>query len=438
MPPEGSTGSHWNLWKTLHASAGYDPRPRSSLFLHPPSHPPPLSPAPIPPPHSLPPCAAPILHSAPISLPSPIPTVGGKVGPLEGCVMVVDLGSAQQGAMGCFSSKAISDPYDVTAAAKATAPKPSAGGARNSEVSVPRMTIADFKAMTNNFNPSSMLGEGSFGRVYRGDLNGRAVAIKKLDAGSQPEDEFLDGVAVASNLRHSGMVELMAFCCDGPQRVLVYELAEHGSLHDILHGRKLAIKTDEAPITLSWQQRMKIALGAATGLAYLHEEANMVHKGVKSSNVLVFDDFTSKIADFNVANEAPDQASRLHSARVLGTFGYNAPEYATVGQLTQKSDVYSFGVVLLELLTGRKPVDQNMPRGQQSLVQWATHGRLAEDRVKHCVDPKLKSAFPAKAVVKFAALAALCVQYEAEFRPSMGTVVKSLLPLTQEGADGDD
>ncbi|CAI5535064.1 unnamed protein product [Closterium sp. Naga37s-1] len=320
----------------------------------------------------------------------------------------------------------------------ATAPKPSAGGARNSEVSVPRMTIADFKAMTNNFNPSSMLGEGSFGRVYRGDLNGRAVAIKKLDAGSQPEDEFLDGVAVASNLRHSGMVELMAFCCDGPQRVLVYELAEHGSLHDILHGRKLAIKTDEAPITLSWQQRMKIALGAATGLAYLHEEANMVHKGVKSSNVLVFEDFTSKIADFNVANEAPDQASRLHSARVLGTFGYNAPEYATVGQLTQKSDVYSFGVVLLELLTGRKPVDQNMPRGQQSLVQWATHGRLAEDRVKHCVDPKLKSAFPAKAVVKFAALAALCVQYEAEFRPSMGTVVKSLLPLTQEGADGDD
>ncbi|CAI7807466.1 unnamed protein product [Closterium sp. NIES-53] len=308
-------------------------------------------------------------------------------------LLFLSAGWKPEAAMGCFSSKAISDPYDVTAAAKATAPKPSGGGARNSEVSVPRMTIADFKAMTNNFNPSSMLGEGSFGRVYRGDLNGRAVAIKKLDAGSQPEDEFLDG---------------------------------------------LAIKTEEAPITLSWQQRMKIALGAATGLAYLHEEASMVHKGVKSSNVLVFDDFTSKIADFNVANEAPDQASRLHSARVLGTFGYNAPEYATVGQLTQKSDVYSFGVVLLELLTGRKPVDQNMPRGQQSLVQWATHGRLAEDRVKHCVDPKLKGSFPAKAVVKFAALAALCVQYEAEFRPSMGTVVKSLLPLTQEGADGDD
>ncbi|GJP81846.1 hypothetical protein CLOP_g11964 [Closterium sp. NIES-67] len=343
--------------------------------------------------------------------------------------------------MGCFGSKpATYDHYDTTAATKATAPKPSGGARGTAEISVPRMAIADFKAMTNNFNPQSMLGEGSFGRVYRGDLNGRAVAIKKLDAGAQPEEEFVDGVAVASNLRHAGMVELVAFCCDGPQRVLVYELAERGSLHDILHGRKLAIKTEEAPITLTWQQRMKIALGAATGLAYLHEEASppMVHKGVKSSNVLVFEDFTSKIADFNVANEAPDQASRLHSARVLGTFGYNAPEYATVGQLTQKSDVYSFGVVLLELLTGRKPVDQNMPRGQQSLVQWATHGRLAEDRVKHCVDPKLKGSFPAKAVVKFAALAALCVQYEAEFRPSMGTVVKSLMPLAQEGADGED
>lgn len=121
-------------------------------------------------------------------------------------------------------------------------------------------------------------------------------------------------------------------------------------------------------------------------------------------------------------------AARLHSTRVLGTFGYHAPEYAMTGQLTQKSDVYSFGVVLLELLTGRKPVDHTMPRGQQSLVTWATP-RLTEDKVKQCVDPRLMGEYPAKGLAKFAAVAALCVQYEAEFRPNMNIVVKALSPL---------
>ncbi|XP_038975117.1 probable receptor-like protein kinase At2g47060 [Phoenix dactylifera] len=145
-----------------------------------------------------------------------------------------------------------------------------------------------------------------------------------------------------------------------------------------------------------------------------------------------------KIADFDLSNQAPDMAARLHSTRVLGTFGYHAPEYAMTGQLSSKSDVYSFGVVLLELLTGRKPVDHTLPRGQQSLVTWATP-RLSEDKVKQCVDARLNGAYPPKAVAKLAAVAALCVQYEADFRPNMSIVVKALQPLlnTRSGHPGE-
>ncbi|XP_047180481.1 PTI1-like tyrosine-protein kinase 3 [Vigna umbellata] len=187
--------------------------------------------------------------------------------------------------------------------------------------------------------------------------------------------------------------------------------------------------------TLDWIQRVRIAVDAARGLEYLHEKVQppIIHRDIRSSNVLIFEDYKAKIADFNLSNQAPDMAARLHSTRVLGTFGYHAPEYAMTGQLTQKSDVYSFGVVLLELLTGRKPVDHTMPRGQQSLVTWATP-RLSEDKVKQCVDPKLKGEYPPKGVAKLAAVAALCVQYEAEFRPNMSIVVKALQPLLKTPA----
>ncbi|KAF8104781.1 hypothetical protein N665_0168s0024 [Sinapis alba] len=140
-----------------------------------------------------------------------------------------------------------------------------------------------------------------------------------------------------------------------------------------------------------------------------------------------------KSCSFNLSNQAPDNAAQIHSTRFLGTFGYHAPEYAMTGQLTQKSDVYSFGVVLLELLTGRKPVDHTMPRGQQSLVTWATPG-LSEDKVKECVDPKLKGEYPPKSIAKLAAVAALCVQYEPEFRLNMSIVVKALQPLLKTPA----
>ncbi|KAL2470191.1 PTI1-like tyrosine-protein kinase 3 [Abeliophyllum distichum] len=299
-------------------------------------------------------------------------------------------------------------------------------------IEVPALSLEELKEKTDNFGSSALIGEGSYGRVYFAQLsNGKAVAVKKLDVSSEPDSnvEFLTQVSMVSRLKNENLVELLGYCVDGNLRVLAYEYATMGSLHDILHGRKGVQGAQPGPV-LDWMQRVRIAVDAARGLEYLHERVrpSMIHRDIRSSNVLLFEDYKAKIADFNLSNQAPDMAARLHSTRVLGTFGYHAPEYAMTGQLTQKSDVYSFGVVLLELLTGRKPVDHTMPRGQQSLVTWATP-RLSEDKVKQCVDPKLKGEYPPKGVAKLAAVAALCVQYEAEFRPNMSIVVKALQPL---------
>ncbi|GLT90588.1 hypothetical protein SLE2022_085130 [Rubroshorea leprosula] len=311
----------------------------------------------------------------------------------------------------------------VKAEVQKTAPPP---------IEVPALSLEELKEKTDNFGSKALIGEGSYGRVYYANLdNGKAVAVKKLDVSSEPESnvEFLTQVSMVSRLKHENVVELQGYCVEGNLRVLAYEFATMGSLHDILHGRKGVQGAQPGPV-LDWMQRVQIAVNAARGLEYLHEKVqpSVIHRDVRSSNVLLFEDFKAKIADFNLSNQTPDMAARLHSTRVLGTFGYHAPEYAMTGQLTQKSDVYSFGVVLLELLTGRKPVDHTMPRGQQSLVTWATP-RLSEDKVKQCVDPRLNGEYPPKGVAKLAAVAALCVQYEAEFRPNMSIVVKALQPL---------
>lgn len=345
--------------------------------------------------------------------------------------------------MGCACSKG--DDKSVDAPYSGSANGTGGGGqgnARSSEpanrggqaprlqpIAVPALTVDELREATDNFGPKALIGEGSYGRVYFASLRIGQAAIKKLDLNSQPDQEFLAQVSMVSRLKHENVVELIGYCVDGPLRVLAFEFATMGSLHDILHGRKGVKGAQPGPV-LDWAQRVKIAVGAAKGLEYLHEKVQppLIHRDIKSSNVLLFDDYTAKIADFNLSNQAPDTAARLHSTRVLGTFGYHAPEYAMTGQLTQKSDVYSFGVVLLELLTGRKPVDHTMPRGQQSLVTWATP-RLSEDKVKQCVDPKLKGDYPPKSVAKMAAVAALCVQYEADFRPNMSIVVKALQPL---------
>ncbi|KAG6411003.1 hypothetical protein SASPL_129076 [Salvia splendens] len=298
-------------------------------------------------------------------------------------------------------------------------------------IDLPELSLNDLNRLTDNFGQKSLLGEGSYGRVYYATLSdGQPAAIKKLDTStSEPDTDFPGQLSTVSRLKNENFVSLLGYCLEGNNHILVYEYAAMGSLHDVLHGRKGVQGADPGPM-LTWNQRVKIAHGAAKGLEFLHEKCqpSIVHRDIRSSNVLLFDDFLAKVADYSLTNQCSDTAARLHSTRVLGTFGYHAPEYAMTGQITQKSDVYSFGVVLLELLTGRKPVDHTMPKGQQSLVTWATP-RLSEDKVKQCIDPKLKEDYPPKAMAKMAAVAALCVQYEADFRPNMTIVVKALQPL---------
>ncbi|KAG6399504.1 hypothetical protein SASPL_140985 [Salvia splendens] len=306
-------------------------------------------------------------------------------------------------------------------------------------IELPALALIDLNRLTDHFGQKSFIGEGSYGRVYFATLSdGRPAAIKKLDS-SEPETDITDiteQLSIVSRLKNEYFVSLLGYCFEGNNKILVYEYAAMGSLHDVLHGRKGVQGAEPGPL-LTWNQRVKIAYGAARGLEFLHEKCqpSVVHRDIRSSNVLLFDDFLAKIADYSLTNQSSDTVARLHSTRVLGTFGYHAPEYAMTGQITQKSDVYSFGVVLLELLTGRKPVDHTMPKGQQSLVTWATP-RLSEDKVKQCIDPKLKEDYPPKAMAKMAAVAALCVQYEADFRPNMTIVVKALQPLLNAKSAG--
>ncbi|MBA0830739.1 hypothetical protein Goarm_015249, partial [Gossypium armourianum] len=198
-------------------------------------------------------------------------------------------------------------------------------------IEVPALSLEELKEKTDNFGSKALIGEGSYGRVYYANLdNGKAVAVKKLDSSDAESNvEFLTQVSMVSRLKHDNFVELQGYCVEGNLRVLAYEFATMGSLHDVLHGRKGVQGAQPGPV-LDWMQRVRIAVDAARGLEYLHEKVqpSIIHRDIRSSNVLLFEDFKAKIADFNLSNQSPDMAARLHSTRVLGTFGYHAPEYA--------------------------------------------------------------------------------------------------------------
>uniref|UniRef100_A0A2P2KM40 non-specific serine/threonine protein kinase n=1 Tax=Rhizophora mucronata TaxID=61149 RepID=A0A2P2KM40_RHIMU len=230
-------------------------------------------------------------------------------------------------------------------------------------------TFRELAAATNNFRAECLLGEGGFGRVYKGHLKNKnqIVAIKQLDHnGLQGNREFLVEVLMLSLLHHPNLVNLIGYCADGDQRLLVYEYMPLGSLEDHLHEISPGQKG------LDWNIRMKIAAGAAKGLEYLHDKANppVIYRDLKCSNILLGEGFYPKLSDFGLAKLGPVGDNTHVSTRVMGTYGYCAPEYAMTGQLTLKSDVYSFGVVLLEIVTGRKAIDYSKATREQNLVAW--------------------------------------------------------------------
>ncbi|KAJ7963847.1 Kinase family protein [Quillaja saponaria] len=287
---------------------------------------------------------------------------------------------------------------------------------------------------TQNFHPDNLIGEGGFGRVYKGKIEStnQVVGVKQLDRnGFQGNREFLVEVLMLSLLHHPNLVNLVGYCADRDQRILVYEYMPNGSLEDHL----LDLAEDRKP--LDWNTRMKIAEGAAKGLEYLHEVANppVIYRDFKASNILLDEEFNSKLSDFGLAKLGPTGDKSHVSTRVMGTYGYCAPEYALTGKLSTKSDVYSFGVVFLEMITGRRVIDTTRPSEEQNLVFWAQP--LFKDRRKFTLmaDPLLQGKYPIKGLYQALAVAAICLQEEATSRPLMSDVVTALEFLAKKNGD---
>ncbi|XP_020265941.1 probable serine/threonine-protein kinase PBL25 isoform X2 [Asparagus officinalis] len=305
--------------------------------------------------------------------------------------------------------------------------------AENGNIAAQTFTFRELAAATKNFRSECLLGEGGFGRVYKGQLeSGQLAAVKQLDRnGFQGNREFLVEVLMLSLLHHQNLVNLIGYCADGEQRLLVYEFMALGALEDHL----LDIPDGQTP--LSWSIRMKIAFGAAKGLEYLHDKANppVIYRDLKSSNILLDEEYNPKLSDFGLAKLGPMGENVHVSSRVMGTYGYCAPEYARTGQLTFKSDVYSFGVVLLELVTGRRVIDTQRNIYEQNLVTWAQPMFKDQKRYKELVDPLLKGDYPTKGLNQALAVAAMCLQEDAETRPMMTDVVTALSFLLSPSAE---
>uniref|UniRef100_A0A7N0TE70 non-specific serine/threonine protein kinase n=1 Tax=Kalanchoe fedtschenkoi TaxID=63787 RepID=A0A7N0TE70_KALFE len=285
-------------------------------------------------------------------------------------------------------------------------------------------TYEEVMEITNGFRRENILGEGGFGAVYKGWLaDGRLVAVKQLKVGSgQGEREFRAEVEIISRVHHRHLVSLVGYCISENQRLLIYEFMPNKTLEHHLHGTGMP--------ALEWTKRMKIALGAARGLAYLHEDCHpkIIHRDIKSANILLDDSFEAQVADFGLAKLTDDNNTHV-STRVMGTFGYMAPEYANSGKLTDRSDVFSFGVVLLELITGRKPVDPTQPFGDESLVEWARPllvTALETGDISELADTRLENQFVHPQMLRMIEAAAACVRRSAPKRPRMMQVVRAL------------
>ncbi|WJX89268.1 putative serine/threonine-protein kinase pbl19 [Trifolium repens] len=298
-------------------------------------------------------------------------------------------------------------------------------------------SLQELRDATNGFNRMLKIGEGGFGSVYKGSIlppNGQGdpiiVAIKRLNTrGFQGHKEWLAEVQFLSIVNHPNLVKLLGYCSvdgeRGIQRLLVYEFMPNRSLETHLFSKTLP--------TLPWKTRLEIMLGAAEGLAYLHEglEIQVIYRDFKSSNVLLDEDFHPKLSDFGLAREGP-QGDQTHvSTAVVGTQGYAAPEYIETGHLKVQSDMWSFGVVLYEILTGRRSLERNRPTAEQKLLDWVKQYPADSNRFSIIMDQRLRNQYPIAAARKIAKLADSCLKKNAEDRPSMNQIVEGLKQALQ-------
>ncbi|CAL9148885.1 unnamed protein product, partial [Musa hybrid cultivar] len=285
-------------------------------------------------------------------------------------------------------------------------------------------TLEELSLITNDFSTQNLLGRGGSCCVYKGLLlDGREVAVKQLKVdGAQGEREFKAEVEIISRVHHRHLVSLVGYCISENQRLLVYDYVPNRTLYHHLHGKGRPV--------MEWTIRVKVAAGAARGIAYLHEDCHprIIHRDIKSSNILLDYNFEAQVSDFGLAKSAMDTNTHV-TTRVMGTFGYLAPEYVRSGKLTAKSDVYSFGVVLLELVTGRKPVDTSQPLGDESLVEWARPlliQALENEDLGDLPDPRLDGNYNKDEMFRMIEVAAACTRHSSDMRPRMGQVARAL------------
>nr|AMM43018.1 LRR-RLK [Vernicia montana] len=295
------------------------------------------------------------------------------------------------------------------------------------------ISVQVLRNVTKNFASENELGRGGFGVVYKGELDdGTKIAVKRMEAGvisNKAFDEFQAEIAVLSKVRHRHLVSLLGYSIEGNERILVYEYMPQGALSKhLFHWKSLKLEP------LSWKRRLNIALDVARGVEYLHNLAHrsFIHRDLKSSNILLGDDFRAKVSDFGLVKLAPDGEKSVVT-RLAGTFGYLAPEYAVTGKITTKADVFSFGVVLMELLTGLMALDEDRPEESQYLAAWFWHIKSDKQKLRAAVDPALDvkdETFESISII--AELAGHCTAREPGQRPDMSHAVNVLAPLVEK------
>ncbi|KAK9677438.1 hypothetical protein RND81_11G143000 [Saponaria officinalis] len=295
-------------------------------------------------------------------------------------------------------------------------------------------TFQELKTATRNFKPDTLLGEGGFGKVYKGWLetknatrsnSGVVVAVKKLNPESiQGFEEWQSEVNFLGRLSHPNLVKLLGYCWEDQELLLIYEFMQRGSLENHLFGRGSTVQP------LPWGLRLKIGIGAARGLAFLHSsDDRVIYRDIKASNILLDGSYNAKISDFGLAKLGPSESQSHVTTRVMGTYGYAAPEYVATGHLYIKSDVYGFGVVIVELLTGLRALDTSRPSGRHTLADWIKPFLADKRKLKSIMDSRLEGRYPSKAAISAADLALKCLAQEPRNRPSMQEVLETLLKI---------
>ncbi|KAL2508743.1 Leucine-rich repeat protein kinase family protein [Forsythia ovata] len=295
------------------------------------------------------------------------------------------------------------------------------------------ISIQVLREVTDNFSEENVLGRGGFGVVYKGELrDGTKIAVKRMESGAMGTkgmNEFRAEIAVLTKVRHRHLVALLGYCINGNERLLVYEYMPQGTLSQhLFEWQELSYQR------LTWKQRVTIALDVARGVEYLHSLAqqSFIHRDLKPSNILLGDDMRAKVADFGLVRNAPDGNYSVET-RLAGTFGYLAPEYAATGRVTTKVDVYAFGVVLMEIITGRKALDETVPDERSHLVTWFRRVLINQDNLRKAIDATLDPDEETyESICKVAELAGHCTGREPFQRPDMGHAVNILGPLVEQ------